>query len=276
MKNLGRMTWYAVWCVFVAGWLFGCSNDNEYYDRKLNEGDKLETLLETRFGTLEVMRSQQDAPLDAVSLDGKPFLKRDFEYLTLYHYFVQPKRDVVLMGANCGGTGCPFDELFFIVLRDDAEPTVFADDQMYAFPNEIDALQKDGTIRVGLGYVEGKQQTAFLHKHDAAGTKLEIVLSEPLQRPLEVEYCEWLHTDAMNACAEYKDTDAKCEDPQAGFMGYLMRGVAAIADRPGFVSAAFEQACIGACKTGAAIEYTAFATEVCSHTQANSTTTTKN
>lgn len=270
MKKLGRTVQYVLVCVLVASWLVGCGGDDEYYDRKLNDGDALETRLETRFGTLEVIRSHQDSPLDAVTLDGKVFLKREFEYLTLYHYFVQPKRDVVLMGANCGGTGCPFDELFFVVLRDDAEPTIFTDDQMYAFPNEIDALQKEGTIRVGLGYVEGKQQTAFLHKQTGSGAKLssklklEIVLSEPLQRPLETEYCEWLHTDAMNACAEYQDTDAKCEDPQAGFVGYLMRGVAAIADRPGFVSSAFEQACIGACKTGAPIDYATFATEVCS------------
>lgn len=262
----GRVWHTGLWCLLgcvLMGVLAGCSGKGEYYDRKLNAGERLDTLLETRFGTLEIVRSQQDAPLDSVSLDGKIFLKRDFEYLTLYHYFVQPERDVVLMGANCGGTGCPFDELFFVVLRDGAAPVIFTDDQMYAFPNELDATQQDGVIRVGLGYLEGKQQTAFLHKNSPP----EIVLSEPLQRPLEQEYCEWLHADAMNACVEYQDTDARCEDPQGGFVGYLMRGVAAIADRPGFVSAAFDQACVAACKTGAPSDYTVFATQVCSQPQ---------
>lgn len=260
MKGIRSTTRYVLGSLFLALWLVGCGSDGEYYDRKLNAGDNLDTVLETRFGTLEVVRSHQDAPLDAVSLDGKTFLKRDFEYLTLYHYFVQPERDVVLMGANCGGTGCPFDELFFVVLREATPPVVFTDDQMYAFPNEIDATQTDGVIRVGLGYLEGKQQTAFLHKNSPP----EIVLSEPLQRPLETEYCEWLHRDAMNACVEYKDTDEKCDDPQAGFVGYLMRGVAAIADRPGFVSTAFDQACINACQTGVAADYSTFAPQVCS------------
>lgn len=260
MKGMWSIAQRGLWGLFLALWLVGCGNDGEYYDRELNAGDNLDTVLETRFGQLEVVRSHQDAPLDAVNLDGETFLKRDFEYLTLYHYFVQPERDVVLMGANCGGTGCPFDELFFVILREGTAPVVFTDDQMYAFPNEIDALQADGVIRVGLGYLEGKQQTAFLRKNSPP----EIVLSEPLLRPLETEYCKWLHSDAMNACVEYKDTDAKCEDPQAGFVGYLMRGVAAIADRPGFVSTAFDQACVDACQTGAAADYSPFATQVCS------------
>ncbi len=78
--------------------------------------------LQTRFGKLEMVRSQPDTPPDTLKLDGKQVFEQEGFYLFLHQYIKRNERDLVLFGSNCGGTACPHSQFYFLLLAPDSEP----------------------------------------------------------------------------------------------------------------------------------------------------------
>ena len=145
------------------------------------------------------------------------------------------------------------------MVRQGAEPKVVKAEDFYAYPHKIKTLQDGKTIKLKLGYSGGKRKLATLE-----GEQLTVRLEDVPPQPLEKEHCKWLHSDAMSACVEARSNNPDCSSPQGDFSGAVMRGVAAMADYPGFVQSGFDQQCQQACQNGKASDYVVFAGDVCS------------
>ncbi|MDD5393577.1 MAG: hypothetical protein PHE17_11215 [Thiothrix sp.] len=263
MSVFKPLTWICCCALLLA--LPGC-NDGEKSEPKV---EVLEThiqpialeddSLQTRYGKLEITRAKADMPPDTLKLDGGQVFREEAFYLSLHQYIQQGKRDLVLFGSNCGGTGCPQNHFYFLVLSKDAKPQTVTLDDFTAYPDDLSAKTDGEKIVLDLGFDKGKHKTAVL-EDDA----LKVVLETVPKTFLGDEKCQWLHTDGLSACVDYHEVDDKCADPQAEFAGYLSRGVAAMADFPGFDAASFNKHCIAACASQQPADYESFAKEVCS------------
>ncbi|MEB4591966.1 hypothetical protein VSS37_13315, partial [Candidatus Thiothrix sp. Deng01] len=215
--------------------------------------------LKTRTGLLEIGRSGFGAPPDSLVLNGKVVYKDEGNYLALHQMFSLPDHDAVLFSSNCGGTACQTDDFAFLVVRQNAEPAVVKADGFYAYPSAVKTRRDGDDIKLDLGFSGGKRKLAVLK-----GEQLAIRLEAVPAQPLEEAQCKWLHSDAMPACVEARANNPDCSDPQGDFSGAVMRGVAAMADYPGFVQQGFDQQCQQACRDGKASDYAIFGGEVCS------------
>lgn len=218
-----------------------------------------ENALQTRFGKLELARSEPEMPPDTLSLDGKPVFQQEAFYLSLHQYIKQNQRDIVLFGSNCGGTACPQNQFYFLLLDKSKDPEIRSEDDFTAYPDDL-KLNVDGDrLLLDLGFQAGKHKVATLQ-----GDQLSIQLENVAKSFLGEENCRWLYDEALSACRDYRDTDPTCQDPQASFAGYLMRGVAAVGEHPGFMADAFGRRCKIACESDKTVDYPTFAKEVCS------------
>lgn len=215
--------------------------------------------VDTRFGKLVISHSQAQMSPDTLLLAGKPVFQQEGFYLSLHYYLRQNERDIVLFGSNCGGTACPQNQFYYLILRPEAEPLLLTDNQFMAIPEDLDLQVDGGRLLLDLGYQEGKHKTATL-----AGDTLRVTLEAVAKSFLGEENCRWLYDEAIGACREYREVDARCGDIQNSFPGYLFRGIAAVAEHPGFVREAFERRCKLACETDSTVDYPTFAKEVCS------------
>jgi hypothetical protein len=215
--------------------------------------------LQTRYGKVETARSAPDMPNDSLTLDGKEMFRDEGFFVSIQYYIQQEQRDLVLFGANCGGSGCPESHYQFLILDGQNQPKLVANEDFYALPGDVSIETNGLKILLDLGFEAGKHKRAVLE-----GDKLSISLETAPKEYLGDEKCQWLHTDALSACTEYRDVDPKCAEPQSEFAAYLSRGVAAMADFPGFDGDAFDRHCLSACETGQPAPFETFAKEVCS------------
>ncbi len=268
MLNLKSLAWLGCCALLIT--LSGCGESSERIAKK-NQGDVdvLETHIQplsieddsvqTRYGKVEITRSAPDMPPDSLTLDGKEMFRDEGFFVSLQSYIQQNGRDLVLFGSNCGGSGCPESHFQFLILDQDTNPLLVSQDDFYALPEDLNIKTDEGKILLDLGFEAGKHKSAVLE-----GNNLSIVLKTVPKEYLGDEKCQWLHTDALNACMEYRDIDPQCAEPQSEFAGYLMRGVAGMADFPGFDAEAFAHHCSTACNSGQKASFDSFAREVCS------------
>lgn len=231
----------------------------EVLETQIKQLDVADDTVQTRYGRLEITRSTPDMPPDTLLLDGKQVFQEEAFYLSLHQYITQDQRDLVLFGSNCGGTGCPTDQFHLLSLEKDKAPQTITQDAFSAYPEDLKIRADGKSLIMDMGFAAGKRKTAVL-----LGNELNIVLEAAPKEFLGDDNCQWLHTDGLTACAEYRDVDPQCTDPQADFTGYLMRGVAGMADYPGFDAAAFTRHCTAACLSGQPVTYETFAKETCS------------
>lgn len=228
----------------------------ETYLRALSFEDEA---VDTRFGKLDITRSQPEMPPDTLLLTGEQVFQQEGFYLSLHYYLRQNERDIVLFSSNCGGTACPQHQFYYLILRPDAEPLLLTDNQFVATPEDLDLQVDGGRLLLDLGYQAGKHKTATL-----AGETLHVTLEAVAKSFLGEENCRWLYEEALGSCRDYRETDARCQEIESSFPGYLSRGIAAVAEHPGFVREAFERRCTLACTTDSTVDYPTFAKEVCS------------
>jgi hypothetical protein len=215
--------------------------------------------LETRFGQLSISSGKPDMPPDSLILDDKQVFRQEGFYLSLHQYIKQNARDVVLFGSNCGGTACPQNQFYFLLLDKDKAPEVITHQDFMADPDDV-KLSVDGErLIIDLGFQAGKHKTAVL-QGNSFGIELETVPKSFVGE----ENCRWIYDEALGACKDYKETDPSCRDPQSSFQGYLTRGVTAVGEHPGFVRESFDRRCKIACESAKIVDYPTFAKEVCS------------
>lgn len=218
-----------------------------------------EDTVQTRYGKLEIVRSQPDMPPDTLNLDGKQILRQEAFYLSLHQYITQNDRDIVMVGSNCGGTGCPENQFYLVILDKDAQPVVLTKDNFIAYPDDVKVKADGKDVIIDLGFETGKHKIATLKDKE-----VQITLQDAPKTFLGEDDCQWLHKEALGGCLEYRESNTKCTDPQSEFSGYLSRGVAALANYPGFGQDAFKKFCFTTCDTSKRSDYALFAKEVCS------------
>lgn len=215
-------------------------------------------------GTLSIIRSTPDNPPDSISLNGKTIYKEEGYYVNIEHLIKLANAEVVLYSTNCGGSGCGISDYGFLVLLPNTEPKLINHKDFSAYPNDVKVTQEGNIIKVDLGFDQGKRKTAILDKDN-----LSIQLTASSNTiPVPTEHCEWLYTQALDACIYTKqlDANADCNNAQGTITGGVMRGIIAMSNYPGFVDKAFDQACVASCNNSQKSTYAEFAATVCSST----------
>lgn len=217
--------------------------------------------LNTRFGKLSLKGSNEGLSKHIVLLDGKPLHEADeYSYSHVYKVFQRSDSDVVLIGNNCGGSGCPSDILILAILKKGTEPKLIEDPFLDSYPGEIKFNQTGDVITFRLGYAEKKLKLAVLNAENTLTTHLE----EQPPKALSEEDCKWLYEDVLEACVRAREEDTNCTNPVSTFLGVYMRSVAAISDYPGYNSDGFDAQCRQVCKTGKSPDYASFGVAACS------------
>lgn len=227
--------------------------------------DAMPEQVTTRFGQLSLKSSGDSIGKNELLLDGKPLYKGDeYTYTHLYKVFQRSDSDVVLIGNNCGGSGCSSDALILAILKKDTPPKLIEDPFLDAYPNEIKFHQAGDVLSFSLGYAEAKLKIAVLKADNTLTTHLEVLPPQALSE----ENCKWLYEDVLEACIDSRREDANCTHPAATFTGVYIRGVNALADYPGYDEQGFQAQCRQACQTGKIPDYAGFGVAVCSKPKA--------
>lgn len=212
-------------------------------------------------GVIDRERSSPDFPKDTLRVAGKPVFVDEGNYISLYRKFQLGKAEVVLFGVNCGGTGCPNDDLHFLILRQGEKPQVVSTEDFHSVDGTIAPRLEDGKVIVDLGYERGQRKEAALMSDGVVAIHLT---PQPVS-PMDLDGCKWMHEFSMQECIAAKGSSIiHCESPQEWFSGAMSRGLAALANHPGFVAKNFDAYCKAACRTGKAIAFDPYKAAVCS------------
>ena len=212
--------------------------------------------IQTALGTVEVVQSSPDSSPDTIKIGGKVAYVEEGMYMNLRENFSLPNEEVVFFGVNCGGTGCPNDELHFLILSRGEKPKVISNGEFSSSDGTVKPKMKDGKITVDLGYYDGKRKRAEL-----SADKILIHLTPQPVSPMRLEDCRWLYKYSVDECI---GASPDCENPSNAFSNMVMKGVAAFSNHPGFVSKNFDTVCATACNSGKKISFDEYQKIVCS------------
>lgn len=241
-------------CVSLLTGLVACSETSS------EQASGSDSMVKLRNGTLTLEKSRADIDvLDSITLDQQVIVKRDSEQLYFLNDFTHGEQDIVVFGSRCEGTACATEHYSILVLEKDKQPMLIEHEDLYAYPNDIKVEQVADGLTLDLGFSQGKKRYA-----DLRGDSLSFRLEKAEETKLRDDRCEWLYHDGLGACVNAKASVASCENPQVEFVGYLMRGLQAIAEQPGFIKSHFDTRCIEACKQGDRGDYESFSKAVCS------------
>lgn len=217
--------------------------------------------LQTRQGLLSIGRSSAEMPPDTLLLAGKAVHSAEGNYIALHKLFPMGDSDVVLFSSNCGGSGCSENEFGFLVLKPNANPKVVSQKNFFAGIPQVKTRQQGDTIHLQLGYNAGKKTLATYHNEQVS---IEYKSLPP--QALDADECKWLYDELVKQiCISAKSEDPTCADPEATFTGFAMRGLAGVAEYPGFQAEGFTQQCQQACRTGKTVDYASFSHVACSN-----------
>lgn len=215
--------------------------------------------LKTRFGILRLQSTDKDFPRPDKLVFGKTLLlQQENEFISLYHRFELGNQDVVLVGVNCGGTGCPNDDLSLVVLAAGQVPQLLSDHNFHSNDGTVKPEILQGRMLIGLGFEAGKVKRAVYD-----GQALKIELSKSTATTLPEKDCKWSHEYIGTACMQASESDPACKDPQSTFPGMIGRGITAIDNHPGFNDKGFERLCWQMCRSGKLVSYDQFKRKVC-------------
>ena len=203
--------------------------------------------VQTRFGSLEVLAGAHEAPPDALFLNGKLIYRNERSYLGIYGVYRLANVDSVLVGVNCGGSGCPNDDLILVSLSATGKPMITEDEQMRSSDGTVLINQAGERLLIDLGYEGGKRKKAVFHNGS-----LKVSFERPKTvPPLPKAYCEWVY-DSLDGCIYAKQGDPSCRDPQSTFAQVLVRGLSTVSQHPAFIAEKFSDVCKQVCATGRA------------------------
>ncbi|WMP16145.1 hypothetical protein [Thiothrix lacustris] len=218
-----------------------------------------DNVVTTRFGKLSIANSKPDMPPDTLKLDNNVVFQHEGFYLSLHQYIKQNTRDVILFGTNCGGSICPQNQFYFLLIEPGKAPEIVTSQEFVADPDDLKLTVDSERLILDLGFQAGKHKNAVLQ-----GEKLGIELETVPKSFVGEENCRWLYDEALGACKDSQEANTNCLTPQNSFQGYLTRGIAAVSEHPGFERESFDRRCKIACESAKIVDYPTFAKEVCS------------
>jgi len=225
-----------------------------------NDAMSGEQSIETEMGLMQITRPP-GRTADTVIMNGKVIFESPWNHVHFYDYFHTSDSITALFGANCGGSGCPEDALYFVIITKDREPLTITNKSFHGRPSTDDINIVDGIITVYLGYENKQMKYARLVKN-----KVAISYKEPDTFSLTDKNCAYLFK-VLEQCMQFNKTRKECADLSNGY-GSFARGTMTSLnyfskDQPGFNEVIFKQYCNESCGTQSLPEYANFKDNTC-------------
>lgn len=172
-----------------------------------------------------------------LSYDGKVLLLEDV-HLTLNYLAQVPEASEVIavFTTNAGGSGT-VDHRTLVVVRD-------GDARLVELPHARGPVAVRTTasrFELELGFSAGKKITVSL-----SDGKLAVKRDTVFGANLDEAHCKWLYETVMPSCAELPRGQCQLANVSEGL--FVSRGMAHIADFPGFNRVGMERQCTRACR----------------------------
>lgn len=221
--------------------------------------------LNTSIGTLRVIAKEFNdkgafSMHDTLVLNHKKIF-RGGGNIRLYGVFNINHKPHILIGENCGGSGCRFDDLSLLALNDNREVKIIRTDDFYSEDNSIKANLKGKEIIIDLGLYKGKNKTAIYSNNE-----LKILYKKLPYKPLTTEQCADLYEIAKGCIRLLEIKEFSCNQHAVNFSGMSNANTWAlryISNEPGFNQELFDRECFNACETGNLSEYNKFSKRMC-------------
>lgn len=219
-----------------------------------------EQSIKTDLGLMQIT-GKPGHPADTVTMHGQVIFESPWNHVHFYKYFHTSDAITALFGANCGGSGCPDDELHFVIIAKDKPALAITDKGFYGRPSATDINIVDGIITVYLGYENKQMKYAQLVKN-----KLIISYKEPDTFFLTDKNCAYLFK-VLHECIGFNETGKNCANQTNGYNSFARGTMNSLIhfskDYPGFNEEAFKHDCNESCNTQTRPEYANFKERVC-------------
>jgi tetratricopeptide (TPR) repeat protein len=217
---------------------------------------------QTRFGKILIVGTRRGSgEPDTVLFNGQKIFEEPAMYLQVHARSSIGNEDVLVLGVNCGGSGCRYDDLSLLILNEDRQVKVLRTQDFYSEDNSIKAGLKGDEVVIDLGLYKGKRKAAVY-----GGNEIKIHYTRLPQRPLQAEQCAKLYEIARGCVGLGRSTGITCERSAVGFHGGANSTAWAlryVSNEPGFDQELFDAECLNACKTGTLSDYDRFAERLC-------------
>lgn len=222
--------------------------------------------LDTNMGTLRVVAKEWNDKMGTsmhgtLVLNHKEIFKSNTGNIKLYGVFNINHKPHILIGENCGGTGCRFDDLSLLILDENQGVKVIRTDDFYSEDNSIKATLKGNEIIINLGLYKGKDKAAVYTNNE-----IKILYKKLPYKPLTDETCANLYEIAKGCIRLRGIVGFTCDQSAISFSGISNADtweLRYISNEPGFNQKLFDAECLNACKTGNLSEYNEFSKRLC-------------
>jgi len=231
--------------------------------------------VETRFGTLALEQGRRCSaePIFGVELllAGESIASLgctpdgDYYIVRFKDRFQHGDTDLVLLGADAGGSGSPPERLHLIVLAPGAEPRILMDPEFRSLDGTQRVASDGGELWLDLGFREGALKRGHF---DGATFVIDYV---PIERmPVPRASCEDAYS-TLGDCQQRgrgNDYSELTLNELLGLVGSFStasrRGLQSLSHYPGFNGRAYVRMCQALISTGSMPAYESFESAVCS------------
>ena len=243
---------------------------DKYFVKKYEDGEERRAWItderNTAMGKVRVVEKEYKDKTgrfmhSTVVLNHEEVFESQANDVNLYGIFLINGTPHVLIGENCGGSGCRFDELGILILHKDKAAKVIRRDDFYSEDNKIKATSKGNKIFINLGLYKGKVKTAVY-----SDDRLRIFYKKLPYKPLTAGQCADLYTIAEGCATLREIKEFTCEKQAVGYDGRANSetwDLRYLSNEPGFNQRLFDKECLQACRAGRLSDHKDFARRVC-------------
>jgi len=247
-------------------------DNKEYFVKKFADGEErrasIVSKLETKSGVLRVVDREQPwrgyfGFPDTLLLDGSEIFTHLGEFISLHGAYLVGDKTYVLIGENCGGTGCRFDDLSFLELNGHDKARIISNGDFHGDLDKITVSQEDNKIIVDLDLEKKQLKKAVLENGVLTITRTPVPYS-----PMTEVDCGGVYDTYSNECPKkfmptcgerFKDVEGR----DAAFSNHGMWELRYATNNPGFNGDGFYTECVKACETGQTVDFKTFYDSAC-------------
>lgn len=247
--------------------------NNSFFVKAFEDGTRLyadiRQEVKSNIGVLRVVSKQYSDPIRGYGpprtllLDNQEIFRSSVGYIRVYGVYNVGKQPWVLIGENCGGSGCRYDDLSFLRIDNGKQAVKVTDsknEDFFSERNEVKVTEEKSRLVVDLGHSKQKQKVAILENN-----KVLIEYRDLECKPLTAKECANIYQIAKDNCmSEYAKEDCSkyAVDilPSGNSNVWLLRY---IKNEPGFNQKGFDQQCLSACRSGVLSGFGQFSKAAC-------------
>jgi hypothetical protein len=221
--------------------------------------------LKIKNGLLRVIRKEFDdgsgwGTGNTLLLNNKVLFESKQDYVRLRGAYYLGHYTYILIGENCGGTGCRFDDLSILKLDNKQNVSLITTNEFYSENDSIKATARHGKIIIDLGLYKQAKKTA-IYKNG----KIRILYKKLPYKPLTAKQCSEFY-EIANQCLQLHELKSNCSYSAINFSGLSNShswALRYISNESGYKQQLFDTECFNACKTGELSTYSVFAKNLC-------------